>query len=122
MGLKERMRDLARTDAQLEAAEIRERMLSDPGAAEACGGELVERRRTKVAGSIRCITMPPRQSVPVLVAELFDGERSVNLVWVGRRRISGIDPGVFLVAEGRIAKVKGHATIFNPTYEIVPTK
>lgn len=53
---------------------------------------------------------------------LFDGERSVNLVWVGRRRIAGIDPGVFLTAEGRIAKVKGQPTIFNPTYQIVPTK
>lgn len=122
MGLKERIRDLARTDSQLEAAEIRERTLSDSGAADACTREIVERSRAKVAGCIRCITMPPRQSVPVLVAELFDGERSVNLVWVGRRRIAGIDPGVFLVAEGRVAKVKGHATIFNPTYQIVPTK
>jgi len=122
MGLKERIRDLARTESQLEAAEIRERTLSDPGAAVACAGELVERRPATVAGCIRCTTIPPRQSVPVLVAELFDGERSVNLVWVGRRHIAGIDPGVFLTAQGRIAKVKGQPTIFNPTYQIVPTK
>lgn len=120
MGLKERLRDLARTETQLEAAEIRERTLTDPEAAVACAGQLVERRPATVAGSIRSITMPPRQSVPVLVAELFDGERSVDLVWVGRRRIAGIEPGVFLIAEGRVAKVKGHATIFNPTYQIVP--
>lgn len=122
MGLKERLRDLARTETQLEAAEIRERTLTDPEAAMACAGQLVDRRPASVAGSVRCITLPPRQSVPVLVAELFDGERSVNLVWVGRRRIAGIEPGVFLVAEGRVSTVKGHLTIFNPTYQIVPTK
>ena len=91
------------------------------------GRDRVRRRARRppagpVAGSVRCITLPPRQSVPVLVAELFDGERSVNLVWVGRRRIAGIEPGVFLVAEGRVTKAKGHLTIFNPTYQIVPTK
>ncbi|KGN38525.1 OB-fold nucleic acid binding domain-containing protein [Knoellia subterranea] len=122
MGLKERLRDLARTDAQLEADEIRQRTISDPEAAVACAGKLVDRKPATVAGSIRCITMPPRQSVPVLVAELFDGERSVNLVWIGRRRIAGIEPGVFLIAEGRVATVKGQPAIFNPSYQIVPAK
>ena len=122
MGLKERLRDLARTDTQLEADEIRQRTISDPGAAVACAGKLVERKPATVAGTVRCITMPPRQGMPVLVAELFDGERSVNLVWIGRRRIVGIEPGVFLVADGRIAMVKGQPAIFNPTYQIVPSK
>ena len=122
MGLKERLRDLARTDTQLEADEIRQRTISDPGAAVACAGKLVERKPATVAGTVRCITMPPRQGMPVLVAELFDGERSVNLVWIGRRRIVGIEPGVFLIADGRIAMVKGQPAIFNPTYQIVPSK
>jgi len=122
MGLKERLRDLARTETELEAHEIRERTIADPGGAVACAGRLVERRPAVVAGSVRCITLPPRQSVPVLVAELFDGERSVNLVWTGRRRIAGVEPGTFLVAEGRVAKVHGQPTIFNPAYQIVPTK
>jgi len=122
MGLKERLRDLARTETQLEADEIRQRTISDPGAAVACAGKLVERQEATVAGCIRCITMPARQGMPVLVAELFDGERSVNLVWIGRRRIVGIEPGVFLTAQGRIAKAKGQPTIFNPSYQIVPTK
>lgn len=121
MGLKERLRDLARTDTQLEADEIRQRTLTDPDAALACAGELVDRRPARVAGSVRCVTLPPRQSVPVLVAELFDGERSVNLVWVGRRRIAGIEPGVFLIAEGRVTTSHGHVTIYNPSYQIVPT-
>lgn len=122
MGLKERLRDLARTETELEADEIRQRTISDPGAAMACAGELVDRKQATVAGSVRCLTTPPRQGMPVLMAELFDGERSVNLVWIGRRRIAGIEPGVFLIAEGRVATVKGQPAIFNPTYQIVPTK
>ena len=82
------------------------------------GEKAVVNQRRHWAALVR----PGVRGVPVLVAELFDGERSVNLVWVGRRRIAGIEPGVFLVAEGRIAKVKGVPTIFNPNYQIVPAK
>jgi hypothetical protein len=59
--------------------------------------------------------------VPVLVAEVWDGNGAVNLVWIGRRTIAGIEPGVFLRARGRVAQVRGASTIFNPAYEIVPT-
>ena len=60
--------------------------------------------------------------MPALVAEVWDGNGAVNLVWIGRRRIGGIEPGTFLRARGRVALVRGVPTIFNPTYEIVPTK
>ena len=66
------------------------------------------------------MTLPPRRSVPALVAEVWDGKGSVNLVWIGRRTIAGIEPGVFLRARGRVATVHGAPTIFNPAYEIVP--
>ena len=54
------------------------------------------------------------------MAEVWDGNGSVNLVWVGRRTIGGIEPGVFLRARGRVTSVRGTPTIFNPAYEIVP--
>jgi hypothetical protein len=41
-------------------------------------------------------------------------------VWIGRRSIAGIEPGVFVRARGRVAEVRGAQTIFNPSYEIVP--
>ena len=66
------------------------------------------------------MTLPPRRSVPALVAEVWDGNGSVNLVWIGRRSIAGIEPGVFVRARGRVAEVRGNPTIFNPSYEIVP--
>ena len=63
-----------------------------------------------------------QRMIPALVAEVWDGKGSVNLVWIGRRSIAGIEPGVFLRAKGRVAEVRGAPTIFNPSYEIVPTQ
>jgi hypothetical protein len=54
-------------------------------------------------------------------AELFDGTGAVRLVWLGRRRIAGIEPGRSLVARGRIARQSsGDLVIYNPWYELKP--
>jgi hypothetical protein len=51
-------------------------------------------------------------------AELFDGSGSVHLVWLGRSRIPGIEPGRALVARGRVSEHDGVKVIFNPWYEL----
>ena len=71
-----------------------------------------------VAGSLRAVVLRPLAGVPTLEAELYDGSGTVTLVWLGRRRIRGIDPGRTLVARGRLTKRDGKATIFNPEYEL----
>ncbi|GAA2176438.1 hypothetical protein GCM10009784_22880 [Arthrobacter parietis] len=43
----------------------------------------------------------------------------VRLVWIGQRRIPGIDPGVDLAFEGMVSLIDGIPTIHNPRYEIV---
>jgi hypothetical protein len=103
------LKDLAKSASEHEADEIR-----------AQAREQRDREVAQVCGVIRSVTMPPRASVPVLVAEVFDGTNAVNLVWIGRRRIPGIEPGVFLSAKGRIAMREGVPTIFNPPYAIAP--
>ena len=71
-----------------------------------------------VAGSLRAVVLRPLAGVPTLEAELYDGSGTVTLVWLGRRRIRGIDPGRTLVARGRLTKREGKPTIFNPEYEL----
>ena len=71
-----------------------------------------------VAGSLRTVVLRPLAGVPTLEAELYDGTGTVTLVWLGRRRIRGIDPGRTLVARGRLTKRDGKATLFNPEYEL----
>lgn len=117
MGLRERLRDYARTPMEQEAHSLREQSHTE-------GGDdlraLAPRHPACVCGTVRTVTLPPRRSVPALVAEIWDGNGAVNLVWIGRRSIGGIEPGTFLRATGRVALVKGVPTIFNPSYEIIP--
>lgn len=71
-----------------------------------------------VAGTLRAVVLRPLGGVPTLEAELYDGTGTVNLVWLGRRRIVGIDPGRALVARGRLTERDGRPTLFNPAYEL----
>ncbi len=55
--------------------------------------EAADRERVELRGSLRTVTLRPRGGVPALEAELYDGSGVITLVWLGRRRIAGIEPG-----------------------------
>jgi len=80
------------------------------------------RQTTRIAGVVRGVTLRPLGGVPALEADLFDGTGSVDVVWLGRRRIAGIDPGTQLIAEGRIGQQRGRLIMFNPAYTLLPRK
>jgi hypothetical protein len=80
-----------------------------------------DRQQVCVVGMLRTVTIQPRGQSPSLQAELWDGSGSIELVWIGRRRIPGIEPGRTLRAEGRITKRDGHRVMFNPRYELRPS-
>ena len=71
-----------------------------------------------VTGRLKSVVYTPRETVPTLEAELFDGSGSVTLVWLGRRRIPGIEPGRTVTARGRVAILDGKRVIYNPWYEL----
>ncbi|MHB1067001.1 MAG: OB-fold nucleic acid binding domain-containing protein [Candidatus Nanopelagicales bacterium] len=75
-----------------------------------------------VRGMVRSMTLRPRSNVPALEIELYDGSGSVTVVWLGRRRIPGIDPGRSMVVTGRLTCNTESPTIFNPRYELKPLK
>jgi hypothetical protein len=86
------------------------------------GAEPVERcqlgEAVCLAGTLQAVVLRPLAGVPTLEAELYDGTGTVTLVWLGRRRIRGIDPGRSLVARGRLTVRDGRMTVFNPAYEL----
>lgn len=82
--------------------------------------ELPEREVVSVFGTVKTVTLRPRAGVPALVAEVWDGTGTVVLVWLGRRRIGGIEPGRTLKAHGRVTLHDGMPTIYNPRYELKP--
>jgi hypothetical protein len=73
-----------------------------------------------VTGRLRSVVYTPRETVPTVDAELYDGSGSVHLIWLGRRRIAGIEPGRALRARGRLSDQDGTKVIFNPWYELKP--
>ncbi|MFI9273866.1 OB-fold nucleic acid binding domain-containing protein [Kitasatospora sp. NPDC052896] len=79
-----------------------------------------DRQEVTVAGTLRTVTLRPRAGVPALEAELFDGTEALDVVWLGRRSIAGIEPGRRLVASGRISHARGRRVLFNPRYELRP--
>lgn len=110
---------LTKSVTQIEADELQE-----DAARLGCTpmNELRDRQQATVSGTVRAVTLRPRINVPALVVDLYDGTRTINLVWLGRRTIGGIQPGTFLRATGRVTYSRGVPTIFNPAYEIVPAR
>ncbi len=78
------------------------------------------RKRAQVSGVLRAVTYRPQDRVPALVAELYDGSGSVDLVWLGRRDIPGITPGRRILAAGMVCPGTRRNTIYNPRYELAP--
>lgn len=79
-----------------------------------------DREEVRLRGTLRTVTLRPRGGVPALEAELYDGTGSICVIWLGRRRIGGINPGRSVQVRGRIG-VHDHVRImFNPRYELLP--
>jgi RecG-like helicase len=73
-----------------------------------------------LAGRLKSVVFTPRVDRPTLEAELWDGSDAVTLIWLGRRRIAGIEPGRRIVVRGRVAQQDGRKVMFNPDYELQP--
>ncbi|GAA3797355.1 OB-fold nucleic acid binding domain-containing protein [Sphaerisporangium flaviroseum] len=116
-GLRGFFRRLTTSQAELEAAEL-QKDLDRHGATPiaSCG----QRRRFCVAGTLRTVTLRPRGGAPSLEAELYDGSDVIDLVWLGRRKIVGIEPGRVVRAEGLVSVQDGRKVMFNPRYELRP--
>ena len=72
-----------------------------------------------MVGTLRCVETNAKGCAGGVRAELFDGTDSVMLVWLGQRRIAGIESGRTLRVHGRLGKLdNGAKAIYNPHYEI----
>ncbi|WP_026554261.1 OB-fold nucleic acid binding domain-containing protein [Arthrobacter sp. 35W] len=93
--------------------------------------DLPVRGRAVCGGFIDSVTILPAALAPQFSAIVTDRDKydhgaakagenhRVRLVWLGRRRVPGIVPGVRLRLEGMVSMRDGLPTIFNPRYEII---
>lgn len=77
------------------------------------------RQRVRVAGRVRSVRVQPRAGTSNLECVLSDGSGSILLVFQGRPRIPGIEPGARLVAEGMVGAWSRRLAILNPLFELV---
>ncbi len=77
------------------------------------------RERVRVAGRVRSVRVQPRAGTSNLECVLADETGRILLVFQGRPRIPGIEPGARLVAEGMVGAWGRQLAILNPDYELV---
>jgi hypothetical protein len=103
------------SSADLEAEELR----SDTERAGCCMiSDAVDRDHVELQGNLRTVTLRPRGGVPALEAELYDGSGVITLIWLGRRRIAGVEPGRSVKVVGRIGVQDRVRVMYNPRYEL----
>src|SRR5262245_22199313 len=95
--LKGLLHRLTASEEQLESEELK-RVSQKAG----CKGVDTVRRGdlVTVAGRLRTVVYTPRTNLPTLEADLYDGTDVITLVFLGRRQISGVEPGRALTAKG----------------------
>lgn len=83
-------------------------------------GDAPDREVVTVQGTLRTVTLRPRGGTPALEADLYDGTDVLTLIWLGRRRITGIAPGRKVEVTGRIGRVGDTRILYNPRYRLRP--
>jgi len=82
-------------------------------------GDVEWRQRVRVAGRVRSVRVQPRAGTSNLECVLADDSGMLLLVFQGRRRIPGIQPGARLVVEGMVGDWARRQAILNPDYELI---
>lgn len=116
MSLRSALRSLVAGRDEVEADEERLRAARVGTTAVA---DVPTRETAVVSGVLRSVILRPSEKVQVVEAELYDGSGSVELLWLGRRRIPGIEPGRRVRVRGLVSVVDGRRVIYNPRYELV---
>jgi RecG wedge domain len=114
--LRKLTRRLTEDPEQLDAEELSDEAES-AGAQRAIDCE--RGQEVTMVGTLRSVEANAKGCAGGVKAELFDGTDTVTLVWLGQRRIAGIEPGRTLRVHGRVGKLEnGSKAIYNPHYEI----
>jgi hypothetical protein len=114
--LRRLTRRLTEDPEQLDVEELTEEA-ANTGAQKAV--DCQRGQEVTMVGTLRSVEANAKGCAGGIKAELFDGTEAVMLVWLGQRRIPGIESGRTLRVHGRMGKLEnGTKAIYNPHYEI----
>ena len=74
--------------------------------------------RVRVSGTVRRLRAGSPAGLPMLQAELGGGADRITVIWLGRTRIAGIEPGRALAVEGTLSQQRGRRIMYNPRYDL----
>jgi len=83
--------------------------------------DLRPRQRARVEGRVRSVRVQAGGGVPSVECVLSDGAASILLVFQGRRRVPGIEPGARLIVEGMVGERGRKLAMMNPLFTITRT-
>ncbi|MEV0359778.1 OB-fold nucleic acid binding domain-containing protein [Nocardia sp. NPDC050697] len=96
-----------------------EELAESADASGACRASECRRgEEVSMLGRLRSVEACSKAAGAAIEAELFDGTDAITLVWIGRKRIPGIEPGRKILVRGRVGERDGRKVIFNPYYEL----
>lgn len=73
----------------------------------------------RVSGRVASVQVQPHDAPPAFTARLEDGSGGrLDAVFMGRREVPGIAPGVHLAVEGRVCETEAVPRVYNPRYEL----
>ena len=84
-------------------------------------GKVTARALEHTGGRVAYVEVSPHDAPARLTVRLVDATGAIDLVFLGRRIVAGLEPGVTVCVEGRIAQSDDVPLIFNPRYELCRT-
>ena len=124
MSLPTRLR--RRSQRELDPTEA---MMPDPpgsaslqaaGSPNSCSpiGDARWRESVRVTGRVRSVRVQPWADVPTLECTLVDETGGITVVFLGRRKIAGIQPGSRMTVEGVAGAHQERLALLNPDYTL----
>ncbi|HYH75956.1 MAG TPA: hypothetical protein VD841_00410 [Arthrobacter sp.] len=91
--------------------------------------ELPDKGRVTCHGYIESVTYVPADQTAAFTAIVTDSEGPragsppatgrLRVIWLGRRRVPGVNAGTEVRLEGMLTRSQGLPTMFNPRYELL---
>jgi hypothetical protein len=82
-------------------------------------GDVQWRTRARVRGTIRSIRVQPWADVASLECVVVDDTGGILLVFLGRRKVAGVELGRVIVAEGMVGQSRGYLAVLSPDIELL---
>jgi hypothetical protein len=82
-------------------------------------GDVRWRTHARVRGFIRSMRVQPWADVASLECIVVDDSGGILLVFLGRRRVAGIELGREIVAEGMVGQSRGYLAVLSPDIELL---